>query len=194
VNTLPSIELKTYPCLFGKQLRHLVWYFNEDSRFCCTKPILRISHTQTFRLAVPTTSFSPAKLMVYTLSGCVYVPVQEFDRASQIFTVESQLPVTTAFISLLNSIHLMVLSCIPTTDSWFELISKDFNFPSRHPDQTWIGSWNAQANTGLWKKAVLIVKWPLKSNCTFWENESSKIYLSSVKSTMKSRISTHYEI
>ena len=70
--------------------------------------------------------------------------------SAELDTIEKIGCLLTALISLLNSIHRIVFSCIPITDSWFELMSKDFNFPSRHPDQTWIGSWKAQAKTGLW--------------------------------------------
>ena len=134
--------------------------------------------------------------------------MQDEVRGSQVFTVESQLPVTTykvllvklflsnyvfglnlllwqsnltenllltALISLEYSIHLMVLSCCPTTVSWLELISKLFSLPSRQPDQTWIGSWKAQDNTGRWcayltRKVLLWTSY----NLTFLSQDETK--------------------
>jgi len=30
------MELRTYPCLFGKERMQRVWYLRLDSRLCCT--------------------------------------------------------------------------------------------------------------------------------------------------------------
>ena len=93
----------------------------------------------------------------------IYQPVVLNDKKLIYYIDKKSL---TALISLLNSIHRIVFSCIPITDSWFELMSKDFNFPSRHPDQTWIGSWKAQHKTGLWWKSKICIKYRKHSN--FW--------------------------
>ena len=66
----PSMEDKTYPCLLGNPLMHRIWYLREDSLFCCTWLMDRMSQIQTLRPAVPTTSFSAQTVMAYTRSGC----------------------------------------------------------------------------------------------------------------------------
>lgn len=96
---------------------HLVWYFNEESRFCSGADIFLKFHIQTFRPAVPTISRSPQTAIVYTRSGWFMQAVQRWTRGSHNFTVESQLPETKTLYSGQCWTDLTAFSCAPRTVS-----------------------------------------------------------------------------
>src|SRR5690349_11703192 len=60
--------------------------------------------------AVPTTNFSFTSPIVYTLSGCLYVPTQAFVFVSHTLMEASQLPVTNRLVEALYSMHLTAFS------------------------------------------------------------------------------------